>query len=144
MQILLFSKSTNDGITPDDYQEISVSVDPDANALIDWRAEGKVTHVKNQYSCGSCWAFAGTGVLESFHAIETGRLVSLSEQQSLDCNANNYGCSGGNAASVWRMAVNTPIVAETLYPYKNYKSTCRVFTSGEAYATSYTKITAYS
>lgn len=116
----------------------------DAQAVVDWRAEGKVTNVKNQLSCGSCWSFAGTGILESYHAVETGRLVSLSEQQSLDCNANNYGCSGGNAASVWRLALNTPIVAESLYPYKNYKSQCKTFSSGEAYSTSYTKITAYS
>jgi len=46
---------------------------------IDWRARGHVHAVKNQRSCGSCWAFAANGAIESHYSIKHGRMVSLSE-----------------------------------------------------------------
>jgi len=64
---------------------------------IDWRTKGVVTPVKNQGSCGSCWAFGTTGAVESAWAINTGKLISLSEQQLVDCAGafSNMGCRGG-------------------------------------------------
>ncbi|NXY38280.1 CATH protein, partial [Pomatorhinus ruficollis] len=64
---------------------------------IDWRKKGNfVTPVKNQGPCGSCWTFSTTGCLESAIAIATGKLLSLAEQQLVDCAQafNNHGCSG--------------------------------------------------
>ena len=63
---------------------------------VDWTTQGKVSKVKNQGQCGSCWAFSATGVMESWWLIK-GQSVDLSEQQLVDCSRpqGNQGCSGG-------------------------------------------------
>jgi hypothetical protein len=62
----------------------------------DWVEEGAVTSVKDQGRCGSCWAVATAGVIEGAVAIQNTFLQSLSFQQFISCDENNFGCDGGN------------------------------------------------
>ncbi|XP_063682170.1 uncharacterized protein LOC134817025 [Bolinopsis microptera] len=67
---------------------------------LDWRDYGAVTSVKNQGSCGSCWAFGSVAAMEGAYFLATGNAKNFSEQQQLDCS-EDYGCSGGWWPTVW-------------------------------------------
>jgi cathepsin H len=95
---------------------------------IDWRNNGVITPVKNQEECGSCWTFSTTGCLEAHHAIATHQLISLSEQQLVDCagNFNNNGCGGGLPSQAFEYIMyNGGIERESDYPYKGRDGKCR-------------------
>jgi len=66
----------------------------DLPTSVDWVAEGVVTPVKDQRQCGSCWAFSVVAAIEGQHALHGGQLVSLSEQNLVDCSLAG-GCNGG-------------------------------------------------
>ncbi len=82
-----------------------------------WRDLGGITPVKNQGSCGSCWAFAATGELEAFIKIYTGIETDLSEQQSVSCNPYGAGCGGGWAPASYYVFENNGAVLENCAPY---------------------------
>lgn len=97
-------------------------------ALVDWRSYGAVTPVKEQGSCAACWSFSATGALEGQHFIRTGTLISLSEQNLLDCsNAfGNEGCIGGLSDYAFKyIQTNGGVNTEAAYPYEGRPSNCR-------------------
>lgn len=96
---------------------------------VDWVAQGKVTAVKNQGQCGSCWAFSTSGAVESRYAISTGQLNSLSEQELVDCGAEDHenGCQGGSMIYGFKYVVDHQgLSSESCYPYEamNHQTQC--------------------
>lgn len=79
-------------------------------------------------SCGSCWAFSATGALEGQHVRKTGRLVSLSEQNLMDCCHKDFACFGGDPRDAFTCIKNEHgIDTEASYPYTGHVSQLKIF-----------------
>jgi len=87
---------------------------------VDLREAGCINHVKDQGACGSCYTFGSVGALESYQCMKTGQMVSLSEQNVIECSwdQGNLGCNGGIIDQVFQyVQENGGIDTEAYYPY---------------------------
>jgi cathepsin H len=104
-----------------------MSENPNPDPVIDWRTKNVVTPVKNQGSCGSCWAFSTTGAIESASAIKTGKLQTVAEQQLVDCaqGFDNHGCRGGLPSQAFQYVMWAGGIQDSAsYPYTGRDGRC--------------------
>ncbi|KAM5561241.1 ervatamin-B-like [Rosa sericea] len=133
------NSSSHHNIKSFSYQDLS---ETDVPTRIDWREEGAVTPVKEQGQCSSCWAFSAVATIEGITKIKSNQLISLSEQQLVDCNRDqiNKGCGGGNMEDAFKyINENGGITSEENYIYKGTDETCDTTKTTEYAA----KITGY-
>ncbi|CAA6672524.1 unnamed protein product [Spirodela intermedia] len=119
---------------PFTYGNLSYESLPSA---VDWREAGAVTAVKNQGHCGACWAFSATAAVEGAWKIARGELVSLSEQELIDCDTGNgnEGCVGGYPTHAFEfIADHGGIAGEAAYPYSGNPTAPRPAATITSYA----------
>ncbi|CAL1355262.1 unnamed protein product [Linum trigynum] len=119
-------------VNDEDDEEISSSI-PIPKA-VDWRKKGAVTPVKNQGSCGSCWAFSTVAPVEGINQIVTGNLTALSEQELIDCDTGyNNGCNDGLMDYAFAYIASTSgLHKEEDYPYVMEEGTCEMTKAADA------------
>jgi cathepsin L len=111
-----------------------------ASGAFDWRSLGKVTAVRNQEQCGSCWDFAAMAAYESAYLIRNSVSTDTSEQHVLDC-AGAGTCSGGWYGPVWGWMEGHKVANETQLPYVAQDQSCPAGLAGHYQAVTWGFVT---
>ena len=115
-----------DALAVANFEPTYVKVTNAAPSSFDWRNQGRVSAVKDQASCGSCWAFATVANLEGLYYENKGVMKTFSEQMLVDCDTKDSGCNGGlmQYAFNW-LKSNGGIMYDNDYPYTGVEGTCK-------------------
>lgn len=114
------------GLVQDNFTLLSAEASAPEN--VDWRrVPGRVSEVKDQGLCASCWAFSATGALEGSELLAHKKnLTSLSEQNLVDCSKENYGCRGGLPSLAFSFVhQENGLDDEKSYPYIGLDGQCK-------------------
>ncbi|KAK1284932.1 Vignain [Acorus calamus] len=123
-------KKTVVEVSRDRFKYANVSAVPPS---MDWRKRGAVTPIKDQGQCGCCWAFSAVAATEGITQIKTGKLISLSEQELVDCDTRgiDQGCSGGLMDNAFEFMIHKGgITTESNYPYQETDGSCNARKAG--------------
>jgi hypothetical protein len=101
----------------------------------DW----KVSPVKDQGQCGSCWTFGAVAGMESEVIRQLSRADILSEQQVMDCCGSSNACGGGRADSAYPKLYGKALYTESSYPYTARNGECHSGTDSGVRITSFVK-----
>lgn len=125
---------------PTTTKKLTTTVKINTNSSVDWRNTPLVGPVKNQGSCGSCWAFSAIVALEGALGKKNNKYVSLSEQQIVDCSPANGGCNGGDPqfayTDIMSKFPSRGVYTNAVYPYTGVTGTCQ--NKGTTYGASMT------
>ena len=108
------------------YTEVQHTISGEAPEAFNWVDQKALGAVKNQGSCGSCWAFSTVGNLEGLYYIKYGENKRFSEQQLVDCDDKDAGCNGGLMENTFKwIKENGGVQLESDYPYKGRDQQCK-------------------
>jgi len=149
----VFGLTKYSDLTPEEFKSTYLGYIPKTNATrnlltetsitapqtFDWRDQKKVTAVKDQGQCGSCWAFSVVENVESIWMIAKGitadQMQPLSEQEIVDCDSQDSGCEGGDPPTAYAYIMSAGgLETESDYPYTAADGTCS-FDKSKVYAT---------
>ena len=114
-----------DALAMANFDPTIVKVSNAAPDAYDWRDYGRVSPVKDQASCGSCWAFSTIANLEGLYYATKGVMKTFSEQMLVDCDTSDSGCNGGLMQYAFTWLKKNGIMLDSDYPYTGTKGTCK-------------------
>eukprot|EP00116_Pleurobrachia_bachei_P006859 sb/3467121/ len=118
---------------------ILTNSDTSLPSYVNWISRGAQVPIKNQKTCGSCWAFAAVSAIEGGYYLTTGDLVGFSDQEILDCTYEKDGlrlrdgCRGGWVSTVLQyVKASGRLASDKQAPYVAKDRSCKYENKGNS------------